>query len=80
MWQTVRMIHEIMNPSASLNRVLVDKALAKRDTDLLTFVEAGKTQGKSIEEVWMDLRQVSGVPFSVRTLYRWLDKEERATA
>jgi len=74
------MIHEIMNPSPSLHRILVDEALARLDTDLLAFVDNGRAEGKSVEEVWMDLRQVSGVPFSVRTLYRWLDKAERAAS
>jgi hypothetical protein len=63
----------------SLNRTQVEDALAKRDTDLLSFVEAGQRQGKSMEEIWMDLRHISGVPFSVRTLYRWADSLVRAS-
>lgn len=68
-----------MNASRSYQRVLVDEALTKRDTDLAAFVEAGRTQGKSIEEIWIDLRQITGVSFTSRTLYRWLDTLERAS-
>lgn len=58
----------------SLNRMQVEAALAKRDTDLPSFIDAGQQQGKSMEEIWMDLRHISGVPFAVRTLYRWHDQ------
>lgn len=68
-----------MNGSRSLNRTLVDKALTERGTDLETFIEAGRTQGKTLEEIWMDLRQLSGVPFAVRTFYRWAEKLEKAS-
>lgn len=63
-----------MKTSRSLHRTQVDEALAKRETDLASFIKAGADQGKSMEEIWMDLRHVTGVPFSVRTLYRWHDK------
>lgn len=68
-----------MNRSSSLNRTLVTDALDKRDTTLADFVEAGQRQGKSMEEIWMDLRQLTGVPFSVRTLYRWVGNLEEAS-
>lgn len=69
--------HQRSRPSAT--RKLVDEALDRRDTDLETFVSAGRTQGKSIEEIWLDLRNVTGVPFAVRTLYYWIEKLERAS-
>jgi IS30 family transposase len=65
-----------MNSSRSLHRVQVDEALTKRDTTLEDFVSAGRTQGKNMEEIWMDLRQTTRVPFSVRTLYRWINDLE----
>lgn len=60
----------------SLNRLQVDDALAKRNTDLGSFIKAGQSQGKSMEEIWFDLRAETGVPFSMRTLYRWADAVE----
>lgn len=63
----------------SLNRQQVDQALAARGTDLATFIEAGKRQGKSIEEIAKDLQDITRVPFTVRTLYRWNDALERVT-
>lgn len=60
----------------SLNRQQVDQALAARSTDLATFIQAGRQQGKSIEELADDLRHVTRVPFTVRTLYRWVDTLE----
>lgn len=65
-----------MKTAQSIHRLRVDEALEARHTDLVAFVEAGDTQGKSMEEIWMDLRHTTGVRFSIRTLYRWMDKEE----
>jgi len=64
----------------SLNRQQVDHALASRGTDLATYIEAGKRQGKSIDEIAEDLRNVTRVPFTSRTLYRWANKLEKASA
>ena len=69
-----------MNSSRSLHRIQVDEALHRRDTTLADFIEAGQKQGKSMEEIWMDLRHISGVPFSVRTLYRWHEQLEKAAS
>jgi hypothetical protein len=60
----------------SLNRLQVDEALADRGTNLATFVEAGRSQGKSIREIAADLENVTGVPLTSRTLYRWVDRLE----
>jgi IS30 family transposase len=79
-WQTVGRIHGYMNSSRSLNRRQVEQELAARKTDLTTFIKYGLAQGKSMEEIWMDLRQTTGVPFSVRTLYRWVDALEKAAS
>jgi hypothetical protein len=57
----------------SLNRLQVDEALEARETDLATFVETGKRQGKNIEEIAADLQSLTGVPFTSRTLYRWVE-------
>lgn len=63
----------------SLNRQQVDEALETLGTDLATFIHGGQQQGKSIEQLAHDLQQVTGVPFTVRTLYRWVDKLEEAS-
>jgi len=62
----------------SLNRLQVEEALDRRGTDLSTFIEAGKKQGKSVNEIAGDLQSVTGVPLTSRTLYRWMKKEEAA--
>lgn len=69
---------------SSLNRRQVDEALAERGLDLDGFVETGRLEGKSNEELAIELREITGVPFSVRTFYRWLDRlgiplEEKAS-
>jgi hypothetical protein len=64
----------------SLNRQQVDQALANRGTSLPTYIEAGRAQGKSIEEIAKDLQDITRVPFTVRTLYRWVNKLEKANA
>lgn len=63
-----------MNTSLSIHRHHVDEALAERGTNLIDFIEAGKRQGKNLDEIWMDLRQATGIRFSMRTLYRWVAK------
>lgn len=63
----------------SLNRQQVEAELHRRNTDLKAFINAGLGQGKSMEEIWMDLRTLTGVPFSVRSLYRWADTLEVAS-
>lgn len=63
----------------SLNRLQVDEALDARGTDLATFVESGRKQGKSIREIAQDLQDTTGVPLTYRTLYRWIDREEVAS-
>lgn len=60
----------------SLNRQQVDEALQRRDTNLAKFVDAGREQGKSIREIAADLENVTGVPLTSRTLYRWVEKLE----
>lgn len=65
-----------MNSSRSLHRTLVDEALAGHDTNLADFVATRRTEGKSVEEIWMDLRQLTGIQVSSRTLYRWIDDLE----
>lgn len=64
----------VVNSSLSIHRHHVDEALNERGTTLAEFIEGGRAQGKNLDEIWMDLRQATGVRFSMRTLYRWLEK------
>lgn len=61
----------IVKVSQSVPRYLVDQALAKRGTNLADFLDGGRKQGKSLEEIHPDLIAATDVEFSVRTLYRW---------
>lgn len=63
----------------SLNRQQVEQALESRGTDLATFIDAGRRQGKTMHEIANDLHAVTGVPFTSRTLYRWAEKLEVAS-
>lgn len=69
-----------VNSSLSAHRHQVDEALTERGTTLAEFVEGGKAQGKNLDEIWMDLRQATGVRFSMRTLYRWVNKLEKVAS
>jgi len=60
----------------SLNREMVDQALERRGTNFASFVEAGRMQGKYLNEIAADLQSLTGVPFSERTFYRWVDRLE----
>lgn len=64
----------------SLNRLQVDEALADRGTDLATFVESGRRQGKNVREIAEDLQDTTGVPLTYRTLYRWIDQLEEVAS
>lgn len=61
-----------MKGSRSLNRLQVDEALQKRDTDLEAFVRGGRDMAKTYEEIYADLCRITGVPFALRTFYRWI--------
>ena len=65
-----------MNNSQSVPRFLVDQALARKGTTLPDFIDGGRKQGKTIEQIHPDLVDATGVPFTVRTLYRWVNKLE----
>lgn len=65
--------HEIMTTvQRSLHRRLVEDALAERGTTLEHYIDAGKERGKSVADIHHDLQTITGVPFNLRTLYRWL--------
>lgn len=69
-----------MKTAQSVHRLHVDSALEDRGTSLEDFVAAGQKQGKSMEEIWMDLRHATGVRFSQRTLYRWVNRFDEEAA
>jgi hypothetical protein len=66
--------------SQSVPRLLVDQALAKRGTTLPDFIEGGRKQGNTIEEIHADLVAATGVDFSARTLFRWARDIEKVSA
>ena len=69
-----------MNSSRSLNRRFVEAELHKMGSSLSQYVAKGHNEGLSIEDMWLDLRNLTGVPFSTRTLYRWVDSLEKVSA
>jgi hypothetical protein len=64
----------VVKSSHSLNRRYVEAELSKRGSTLADFLAEGQAAGRSLEDLWVDLRNLTGVPFSVRTLYRWTEK------
>ena len=62
--------------SLSVPRLLVDQALTRKGTNLADFIDGGRKQGKTIEEIYDDLVRATGVDFAPRTLYRWAEKLE----
>lgn len=63
-----------MQSVTSVPRFLVDQALNSKGTTLADFVDGGRKQGKTLEEIHGDLVSVTGVPLTLRTLYRWMEK------
>jgi hypothetical protein len=57
-------------------RRLVDQKL---DLPLADWVDQRVQAGQSVSDVWADLRQTTGVPLSLRTLYVWLENEKQAS-
>ena len=60
-----------MQPSTI--RRIVDQELNKKHLTLRTFIEECKDENLSMEEMAWRLRELTAVPFSVRTFYRWAD-------
>jgi hypothetical protein len=58
--------------SLSVPRFLVDQALARKGTTLEDYIDGGRKQGKTIEQIHPDLVEATGVDFTPRTLYRWV--------
>jgi hypothetical protein len=54
-----------------------DQRLAELGTDFPTFIK--DHQGLSLDEIWRQLTDTTGVPFSTRTLYRWVNDLEVAS-
>jgi len=61
-------------------RRLVDERLQSRGTNLGAFLEQSKASGRTLEEAWIDLRKTTGIPFAVRTLYRWAEEFEEVAS
>lgn len=56
----------------STRKYLIHTALADQDSDLERFVTDGLRNGKSVEDLWAELRDTTGVRFSLRTFQRWV--------
>lgn len=65
--------------SQSVPQLLVEQALSKRGTTLAAYIEGGRKQGKTIEEIYPELLAVTGVEFSARTLFRWARQLQEAS-
>ncbi len=57
--------------SQSTIRTLVDEALKTRNTTLQDFITDGVAEGKSLTTLYDDLRFLTGIPVSSRTIMRW---------
>ena len=67
-----------MRPSTV--RRIVDQELSKTQLTLRTFIEECKDENLGREEMAIRLRELTGVPFSVRTFYRWADGLEKVAS
>ena len=65
-----------MRQTSTLKR-MVDDRLEARGLSFASFVENGRRSGKTTEELWADLRDITGVPVAVRTMYRWVENMEQ---
>lgn len=65
-------MHEYMQRPSALRR-MVDDRLGESATQ---WIGKRRQQGRSVEEAWIALREVTQVPIALRTLYVWLEKEE----
>lgn len=59
-------------------RSLVEKELEDQGTDLESFIAARRSE-KSVREITAELNEATGIPITWRTLYRWIDAEEKAS-
>lgn len=58
-------------------RKMVDSTLEQQGTTLPAFIAGHRADGYTIEEAWIELRRVTRVPVALRTLYGWLEREEK---
>jgi len=54
-------------------RTLVERELAARNTTFEAYIEAARTEGKSINQAAASLVQLTGIPISRRTVYYWVE-------
>jgi hypothetical protein len=60
-------------------RTLVDRELEARNTTFAEFIRAARERGQSINRAAAELRQITGIPLSRRTIYYWVDELEKAS-
>ena len=63
----------------SLNRTQVEAQLQRMGSSLGQYIDKGRSEGMSMEDMWLDLRTLTGVPFSTRTFYRWAESLEKVS-
>lgn len=66
------MYADMQRPSAL--RRMVDQKLG---VPLVEWIAERRSVGLTTEEAWIELRQDTQVPIALRTLYVWLEREER---
>ena len=67
---------EYMQRPSSLRR-MVD---SKLDAPLTEWIASVRADGRTVEEAWIELREVTQVPVALRTLYVWLERDQEKKA
>lgn len=60
-------------------RTLVDRELEARNTTFAAFIDAARGKGQSINKAANELRQITGIPLSRRTVYYWVEDLEKVS-
>ena len=60
-------------------RTLVDRELEARNTSFAEFIQGALDGGQSINQAAAELRQVTGIPLSRRTVYYWVKELREAS-
>jgi hypothetical protein len=52
---------------------------SKLDAPLTEWIASVRADGRTVEEAWIELREVTQVPVALRTLYVWLERDQAAS-
>lgn len=73
-------MHAYMQKRSALRRMVDLELEVTGNPDLAEYIAAKRAAGHTVEEALTALREVTGVPVALRTLWAWLKADEESVA